>query len=201
MSKSLLPPNATPLEQATETSMALAFDLPVEIDKLWSADTCPAPLLPYLAWALSVDTWDTDWPETVKRQTVASAVYVHRYKGTPAGIKAALNALDLGVTISEWFEHGSEPYTFRADLRLYNRPLSASEITLIHRTIAQTKNARSHLEALRIFISAKSSRSVSVVAKSGVHIIAVPPKPEAHLIRTVSVIATASVRMVAGDAS
>jgi len=167
MFKTLLPPNSTTLELATEASMAIAFDHDVAIDHLWSADDCPIELLPYLAWALSVDTWSTDWPEHVKRQVVASAVYVHRFKGTPAGIKAALNALDLGVTISEWFDHGGDPYTFKADVMVSTRGLTDREFQDIIDVIASTKNARSHLSQLRVYLTAAADTFLSSAAVTG----------------------------------
>lgn len=167
MFKTLLPPNSTTLELATEASMAIAFDHDVAIDHLWSADDCPIELLPYLAWALSVDTWNTDWPEHVKRQVVASAVYVHRFKGTPAGIKAALKALDLGVTISEWFDHGGDPYTFKADVMVTTRGLTDREFQDIIDVIASTKNARSHLSQLRVYLTTKAQRRFAAASVIG----------------------------------
>lgn len=167
MINTLLPPNATKLELAAEAAMAIATAQPVDIAKLWSADDCPLSLLPYLAWALSVDTWNTDWPEHVKRRVVASAVYVHRYKGTPAGIKAALNALDLGITISEWFEHGGEPYTFKADVMVTTRGLTDREFQDIIDVVASTKNSRSHLSRLRVYLATAADTSMASATISG----------------------------------
>lgn len=86
--RSLLPPNATDLERAMEAAIRRPIDLPIR--KLWSATECPVDLLPYLAWALSVEEWDPDWPEPVKRAAVAGAVRTHREKGTLAGLKRVL---------------------------------------------------------------------------------------------------------------
>ncbi|TKA96910.1 phage tail protein I, partial [Cereibacter changlensis] len=55
---SILPPNATKAERAFEAALAALCDLPVPVGQLWSPETCPAALLPWLAWALSVDDWD-----------------------------------------------------------------------------------------------------------------------------------------------
>ena len=50
MTPSLLPPNATPLERALEDGLTglAAIDPPVE--KIWDPQTCPLPLLPWLAY-------------------------------------------------------------------------------------------------------------------------------------------------------
>ncbi len=180
MTRTLLPPNSTKLELAAEVSMAKAFDLPVQIDKLWSAEECPLELLPYLAWALSVDTWNTAWSEKVKRQVIASAAYVHKFKGTPAGIKAALKALDLGVELSEWFEHGGDPYTFQVDVFVTTRGIDAAELESIRSTIINTKNARSWLSRLRVYLTSEITCSKGVIAQRGRVSVVNPFQPIFH---------------------
>ncbi len=86
---SLLPPNATPFERALEAALAQDVDIPIR--KLWSSADCPVDMLPWLAWALGVEEWDSDWPEPVKRAAVSNAIAVHREKGTLAGLKRVLD--------------------------------------------------------------------------------------------------------------
>lgn len=86
---SILPPNRSPLEAALEAVSAARTPLPADlVAAVWSPDTCPADLLPYLAWGLSVDLWDERWSETTKREVCRKALTLHRLKTTPAGIKA-----------------------------------------------------------------------------------------------------------------
>jgi phage tail P2-like protein len=153
MAKTILPPTSTDLEKALDVRAATYFDGESIVDKLWSPTLCPLDFLPFLAWSLSVDDWDEDWPEATKRNVIAASVFVHRHKGTAGALKKALEALDLGVTISEWFEHGGDPFTFRADVNLQDRGLSEKEIRTIYSAIDNTKNARSHLERLRAVLS------------------------------------------------
>ena len=87
MMATLLPPNATPLERALEADGAQLGDIPVPIDTLWIPETCPAALLPWLAYSVSVDLWNPDWPESVKRQVIAAAFDVHRIKGTLGAVR------------------------------------------------------------------------------------------------------------------
>ena len=56
MSRDLLPANATPLERALAETTARLSDVAVPIRDLWSPENCPTELLPWLAWALSVDS-------------------------------------------------------------------------------------------------------------------------------------------------
>ena len=86
----LLPPNRTPLEQALDRTTARLGDVPVPIKDLWSPWRCPVALLPWLAWALSVDEWDSAWPEERKREAIAASIELHRYKGSVWSVREAL---------------------------------------------------------------------------------------------------------------
>lgn len=98
--QSLLPANATTLErraaQVCAWEASAAGDTRMRADivpTLWNADTCPVHLLPVLAWAESVDSWNPDWPEATKRAVIQSSRAVHRHKGTPGAVAAVLASL------------------------------------------------------------------------------------------------------------
>lgn len=151
---SLLPPNSTPLERAFETvqSDALA-GVPVPIRDLWNPATCPASLLPFLAWGLSIDFWDSDWTEAEKRTAIAGAIDAQRRKGTPASLRAVLDRFDPMIGLAEWFEDRGtlDPHEFRLEL-----PLAAdtaveydeSLVLALLRDIAAVKPLRSHMLAV-----------------------------------------------------
>lgn len=89
MQPGLLPYNRTPWESAMEAANAARYPLPAElVAATWSPDDCPEDLLPYLAWAMSVDVWEDSWPAVTKREVIRNALKLHRLKTTPAGIKA-----------------------------------------------------------------------------------------------------------------
>lgn len=92
----MLPPNSTALERALAASSGVEL-LPVELDKLWSANDCPAPFLPYLAWALAVDFWDMATTEAQQRALIAGAIAWHQKRGTPWAIRQALAAIGYPV--------------------------------------------------------------------------------------------------------
>jgi phage tail P2-like protein len=172
----LTPPNATPLEQALSETGASVNAIPVPLSSLWDPDTCPAHLLPWLAWTLSVDVWSPAWPESVKRQAIRSSAEVHRHKGTRGALRRSLEALDLGrVTISEWHEYGGDPYRFRVDLAVSTRGLSEIESTYIDRAIEAAKNARSHLDVLQLTVeSAGAAPTIATAVLSGETITVLP---------------------------
>lgn len=81
----ILPNNATNLEHALASMSHRILDLDTdEIRRLWDPWRCRADLLPYLAWALSVDLWYDDWNEYKKRSVIANAIKHHSQKGTLA---------------------------------------------------------------------------------------------------------------------
>ncbi|WP_054462417.1 phage tail protein I [Phaeobacter sp. 11ANDIMAR09] len=98
-----LPPTATPLAKALDILEERLFSLPVQMISKDPA-TVGVGLLDHLAWEHSVDVWDLDWPEDVKRSVVAVSAEVHRFKGTPHAIRTALAAFDVDTELLEWFE-------------------------------------------------------------------------------------------------
>lgn len=95
--KSLLPRNRTTVELQLEQTLAIkhsiaSLDTDI-IRKLHEPSECPLTLLPWLAFALSLDEWDDSWSESVKRQYISDSISIHKHKGTAYAIKTALLAL------------------------------------------------------------------------------------------------------------
>ena len=136
--KSLLPANATALERAIEAAQARLADVPVPVDQLWDPWRCPAELLPWLAWAWSVDEWDPAWPEEVRRRVIAAAPDVHRLKGTRAAVEQALQAIGVIADIVEWWQRqpAGVPGTFSVTAWV-NEQLAAGGAVLTDRVQRQ----------------------------------------------------------------
>lgn len=103
---SLLPHNTTPLERATEKSDALIERARAPLQTIWDAERAPAQLLPWLAWAVGVDDWDTDWTEQQKRAATDEAIPIRRKRGTVWAVRRTLEA--LGYTGVEILEHAEQ---------------------------------------------------------------------------------------------
>lgn len=163
MLKSLLPPSASALERAIEAATARIGDIPVLISRVWNPATCPAELLPWLAWALSVDTWDSSWSERTKRDVIASSYDVHRHKGSVWSIKEAIRAAGFQTpTVLERL--GSR--TYNGDIAhdgrffhgwerawalyrvLLDRPIRNDQVPTVRAILAATAPARSELLSL-----------------------------------------------------
>lgn len=167
---SLLPPgNAGAAELAIEQASGGITLLPDAIRPLWNSDTCPAALLPWLAWTLSVDEWNPLWTEEQKREVVRKSVEVHRHKGTVSAIKAAIRAAGLGdAVLIEKFgrkfydgsltHNGAEDHSSPdhwAEYRvILTRPLSIHQAEQARRIIEATAPLRCHLKSLDFTASA-----------------------------------------------
>ncbi|QSH40925.1 phage tail protein I [Lentisphaerota bacterium ZTH] len=147
----LLPPNASDFERAVEAVTARLEKIPVPLGSLWNPESCPTALLPWLGWALSIDVWDDAWTETQQREIVARQYEIHAHKGTIGALREALDALGCRLKVTEWFEQKPEgaPYTFKVEVEAGNYGLSKAQQNMITETVEATKNARSHLSALK----------------------------------------------------
>lgn len=157
----LLPPNQTRLEAALARAMRPTVD-PEVIRHLWNPWKCPAHLLPWLAWSLSVDEWDDGWQTHIKRQVIAESIVVHRQKGTVASVQRALSAAgypyaqvdekrhghlrDGTVRRDGWPLHGGrQPFVYRVKL---NGLVSIRQADQIRRILQNTAPVRCHLHSL-----------------------------------------------------
>jgi phage tail P2-like protein len=164
---SLLPPNASKLERNIESLTERLELLPPDFESIWNANTCSVALLPWLAWAFSVDEWDANWPEAQQRQVINDSVFIHKHKGTRAALERALSSINLNATIVEWFEQNppSNPYTFLVNFG-QTTELTANQAQNIYRIINAAKNLRSHYN-LTIDVGVYGSVFVGGVVMSG----------------------------------
>lgn len=143
----LLPDDITPRERAHADVDARLDEIDIGLPaRAKSPADAPEAYLKYQAWERSVDVYDPAWPEAVRRDVIAAAPIVHRYKGTRYAVAAALAALRVDATITEWWQESprAAPYTFRvtayARARLYEGPiLDARLIRAVYGAILAAK--------------------------------------------------------------
>lgn len=147
---SLLPKNATEQELALEAASARLENVPVPIGDLWNPDKCPVELLPWLAWAMSVDYWNDSWTEQQKRQVIKSSYIVHSRKGTIGALREALQAVGFDLSVIEWFNENpqADPYTFKIEVESTGRAIEDLVYDEIEQIVEVTKNVRSHLSQI-----------------------------------------------------
>lgn len=101
---SLLPGHSTQLEKDLEKLQCRVYDQPMLHRDLWNPETCPSELLPWLAWAESVDVWNDRWPDSTKRAVIANSRTLHEIKGTQKAVEDSLAALGVRVEVVEWWQ-------------------------------------------------------------------------------------------------
>ena len=164
----LAPPGAGALERALDQLEAERQALLVAANAgLWDPATCPLAVLPWLAWAFSVDVWDPTWPEATKRAVVAASLPVHRRKGTRAALERALAATGRPTTVVEWWEATppAAPYTFRVQVDV-DDGVDLAGLQLILAQVEAAKNLRSWLAGLELVTRPVSSGYAAGAARA-----------------------------------
>ncbi|MEG0858976.1 MAG: phage tail protein I [Pseudomonas sp.] len=149
---SLLPHNATPLEQALEAACDLGID-PQIIRGVADSQRCPANFLPWLAWAMKVDGWEAADTEEQQRELIREAIPIHQTKGTVGAVRRVLKAVRVNADFKEWQQiPGAVPYSFQLTAWANNnRPGEGSIISpqlyaRLRALVDAAKNQRSHYD-------------------------------------------------------
>lgn len=178
MSDRLLPTGSSPLEVAAAKACADIEAMPVPLRQLWNAQTCPVGLLPYLAWAWSVDRWDSGWNEATKRSVVAASEYVHRHKGTIGSLRRIVEPLGYLIRITEWWKTGEAPGTFRLDVGVLDTGITEAMYNELERLIADAKPCSRHLIGLSVNLDSSGTLPVAAASYSGDELTVYPYTPE-----------------------
>jgi phage tail P2-like protein len=176
---SLLPPNSTPLERAAAAALAQIERVPVPLRQLGNPDTCPAPLLPYLAWAFSVDRWDETWSEATKRAVIRAAFYVHRRKGTISALRRVVEPLGFLLEVNEWWESvpAETPGTFRVVIGVLETGITDEMFQELERLIDDAKPLTRHLVGLAIKLQSGGPLRIGATSYSGDELTVYPYEP------------------------
>ncbi|UXY16725.1 phage tail protein I [Chitiniphilus purpureus] len=167
---SLLPPGAGPIEHALTLAGAQALDrVPLPFRTLWNPDTCPAPLLPYLAWAFSVDRWDASWSEATKRQVIRDAFYVHQHKGTIGALRRVVEPFGYDLTVIEWWqmEPAGEPGTFALEVSVLDEGISPELYAELERLVDDAKPLSRKLAQIMINLEPRGTFWIAAAVADG----------------------------------
>lgn len=181
----ILKPNATNHDRALEQAIRKGKPDLTPIAKLMNPDTCPAHLLGWLAWAFSVDVWDTTWSEATKREVIKRSITIHRIKGTAGAVRRALSTIGFRTDLSEWFDHGGDPHTFRLDaygddVFAAGFQIDAKLFETVTRLIENVKPVRSHF-TLRIGETFEDDAYLRAgVTQTHLHRLDLDPAPRVH---------------------
>lgn len=165
----LLPYNATDAERDLADTIARISDVPVIVREVWNPDTCPPNVLPWLAWAFSVDDWDSNWTDEQKRNVIKQSVYSQRIKGTIGAVTRQLSALGYTIQILEWWQQNpvGQPYTFDVYITSSQYPLTVRDYNKVLEVINTNKNLRSHMGQVTVIAQSLSNVTCATVSALG----------------------------------
>jgi phage tail P2-like protein len=173
----LVPSNSTALERHAAQALAQIQRVPIPLRTLYNPDLCPLPLLPYLAWAFSVDRWDSGWSEPTKRAAIRSAYYIHSRKGTIGSLRRVVEPLGYLIEIIEWWQ--TEPVGQRATFALKVGVLETGITEEMYQELAwlidDAKPLTRHLTGLAISLESTGRLCLSASLYEGDEIDVYPP--------------------------
>lgn len=153
--KTLLPNGASTLEKRAAEILKSAVENPIVIADLINPEKCPEHLLPYLAWAFSVDKWDDTWSEEVKRIAIKQSFFIHKHKGTIAAVRRVVEPIGYLVELKEWFNTvpQGEAGTFSLTIEVPETGLNEQTYNELVRLISDVKPVSRHLKQLAVAVS------------------------------------------------
>jgi phage tail-like protein len=92
--KPLHPSNVSPLRKTVEEAMVRAFEVQFDLRSIDDPEITPADFVPFIAWGVSTDLWDRNWPLERKRAVAKAWFRLHSKKGTLTGIREAVRYFD-----------------------------------------------------------------------------------------------------------
>lgn len=167
MTERLLPTGSTDLELRAEQASAEVSAVNVPINTLWDADTCPLQLLPYLAWAFSVERWDDTWDEVTKRSIIKGSYMLHRRKGTISALRQAVEPLGYLISVTEWWQNDKTPGTFEMEVATLDTGITPEMYTELERVIDDAKPCSRHLTMLTISLETRGQLPVAAGSYDG----------------------------------
>ncbi|MEB6133846.1 phage tail protein I [Klebsiella pneumoniae] len=174
MNNTLLPPSASAWMRSAEAATTKLSGITVAIRTLWTPTACPVDLLPYLAWALSVDRWDKSWPAERKIAAIQHSYWLHRRKGTRAAVRRVIEDMGFSATFAEWFDVGDEPGTFRLEVDVNEVGLTPKTLDELNRLISDAKPVSRHISQLTLSVSTKGIANVGCAILDGEEITIYP---------------------------
>ena len=174
---SLLPRNASQLERLAVEALAQIQRTPIPLRQLWNPMECPVDLLPYLAWAFSVDRWDSTWSEATKRAAIRSAYYIHSRKGTIGSLRRVVEPLGYLIEIIEWFDVVPEgvPGTFALKVGVLETGITDEMYQELTFLIDDAKPRSRHLTGLAISLESTGRLYMGATIYDGDEITVYPP--------------------------
>lgn len=157
------------MEQRAAEILKSAVENPIVIADLINPDKCPVHLLPYLAWAFSVDKWDENWSEEVKRIAIKQSFFIHKNKGTINAVRRVVEPIGYLIELKEWFNTVpmGEPGTFSLTIEVPETGLNEQTYNELVRLVNDVKPVSRHLKQLAVAVSPTGTMNVFLGQQTG----------------------------------
>ncbi|EPB4110593.1 phage tail protein I, partial [Klebsiella pneumoniae] len=164
--------------RSAEASSGRLSGITVAIRRVWTPEDCPVELLPYLAWALSVDRWDKGWPAEKKIAAIQQSYWLHRRKGTRAAVRRVIEDMGFFATFAEWFDVGDEPGTFRLEVDVSDVGIAPRTLDELDRMVDGTKPASRHMAQMTLANRTEGAAFTGAAVFDGDEVSVYPPEYE-----------------------
>ena len=108
-------PDVQAVSYAIRMQIARIYDLSQRCRMLADVDALGEDVLDLLAIELQSIYYDTSLPIDKKRDIIRSTLRWHWYGGTKASVEDYIRTSFGGGDVTEWYEYGGSPYTFKID--------------------------------------------------------------------------------------
>lgn len=148
----LLPPNTTQIEKKITEVSASAFNLNGDLSSLIRIDDAPSDYLSILAWQFSVDRWQDDWSDEIKRAQIKNSITVHRHKGTNFALRSIVESFGYSLSVHEWWQENpmNEPGTFQITVETNGKALSERTYKTLVELLHDAKPLTRELKGIEI---------------------------------------------------
>lgn len=121
-------PDVQAVSYAIRMQIARIYDLSQRCRMLAGIDVIGEDVLDLLALELQSIYYDTSLPIDKKRDIIKSTLKWHWYGGTKASVEDYIRAIFGGGSVTEWYEYGGSPYTFKVDAEDTGSPMSIGRV-------------------------------------------------------------------------
>ena len=148
----LLPPNSTSFEKKIVQTTSKLADLNADLSSLIRVDDAPSDFLSILAWQFSVDRWQDDWSDEVKRAQIKNSIKVHTYKGTNFALRSIVESFGYSLTVHEWWQESpmNVPGTFQITVDTNGRALTEKGYKTLVELLHDAKPLTRELKGIEI---------------------------------------------------
>lgn len=177
----LLPPNATDFELKIVETASFSTNFNTDISSLVRVDEAPSNFLAILAWQFSVDRWQDDWSDEVKRAQIKNSINVHKHKGTNFALRSIVESFGYSLTIHEWWQETpmNQAGTFQITIDTNGKALTEKSYKTLVELLHDAKPLTRSLNGIEInAIAVKGSTSVACAMYDGEDVTIYPKQKE-----------------------